>query len=371
MLTSWGHPIPRGSRSLIAALLVAVVASACGAAEKVSPQLAMRDAANTTSHAKQGTFTFSLVGTADDINAVLNEGAALSDEDRKGLRLLGSSHIALTTAQDQFGVDVKVGDIDHAVELRYVGKKLYARADVPGLVKLMEAPQSEVDATIQGLAANGFGFLKDAAAGKWLVADLGPLGDMLKGFAEQFAGAAGKAGGATTPSSVPTASQIKQVRDAVGKALRDNTSVAREKSDSTGDHYVVTVNSARNLYAALLPVLSQLPLPQQPPAATAIPDRPVTIDSWVKSGRIVRLELPINQFGQAGKGRVAVRLDISRDAGGVTAPPDAVPVDVAGLVRQFVQTMAGGLGGLGGLSGLPGMNQIPALTVPGQKGTTG
>ena len=56
----------------------------------------MRDAANTTVHAKQGTFTFSLIGSEDDLNAVLNEGAKLSDEDRLGLRLLGQSqHVSL------------------------------------------------------------------------------------------------------------------------------------------------------------------------------------------------------------------------------------------------------------------------------------
>jgi hypothetical protein len=329
--------------------------------------VAVRDAANTTVKAKQGTFTFSVVGREEDVNALLNEGAALTDEDRRALQVLGSSHIAVTTAQDQFGVDVKVGDIGHAVELRYVGQKLYVRADVPALAALMGTSTDEVNATVDGLAANGFGFLKDGAAGKWLVADLGPLGDMVKGFAERIAGGTGGAGTATS-SSAPGPSQIKQARDAIGKALRDNTSVARGKSDSTGDHYVVTVNSARNLYAAVLPVVSQLPLAQKLPAAGEIPDRPVAIDAWVKSGRIVRLELPLNQFGPAGQGPVAVRLDIDRDAGGVAPPADAVPVDVAGLVSRFMQTMSGGLAGL---NGLPGLNQVPGLSIPGLKGTTG
>ena len=75
----WGHPTPRVRRTAIAVVLAAVVLSGCGAAEKLSPQVAMRDAANSTAKARQGTFTFSLVGTEDDVNAVLNEGAALSD----------------------------------------------------------------------------------------------------------------------------------------------------------------------------------------------------------------------------------------------------------------------------------------------------
>src|SRR5438270_2007970 len=143
-------------RTLVAGVLATVVLSGCGAAEKLSPQVAVRDAANTTVKAEQGTFTFSVVGSEDDLNAVLNQGAALSDKDRLGLRLLGQSHVSLMTAADMFALDVKVGDIDHAVELRYVGKKLYARADVPAIAKLMGASPDEVNQTVQSLADQRF-----------------------------------------------------------------------------------------------------------------------------------------------------------------------------------------------------------------------
>jgi len=342
--------------SVVAAVLAATVLTGCGAGEKISPQLAVRDAANSTVKAKQGTFTFSIVGAESDLNTVLNDGAKLSEEDRKGLQLLSQSHISLTTAQNVFALDVKVGDIDHAVELRYVGKKLYVRADVPAIAKLMDAPAEEVNATVEGLAQAGFDFLKDAAAGKWLSADLGALGDTFKGLAQQFAGggATGGALAATTPASTPTASQFKQAKDAIGKALRDNTSIARQKGDSIGEHYVVTVNSLRGLYAAVLPVISQFPIPggAKPPAASEVPDRPVTIDAWLKGGRIVRLELPLNQFDtKSGQGRVAVRVDIARDASPVTAPADAVNVDVAGLLQKFVQAFMGGLSEISGATG--------------------
>jgi hypothetical protein len=349
-------------KGVFAALLAAVVLSGCGAAEKLSPQLAVRDAANTTVNAKQGTFTFSLVGSADDLNAVLNDGAALSAADRQGLALLGQSNIALSTAPGLFGLDVKVGGVDHAVEVRYVGQKLYARADVPAIANLMGTSPDQVNQAVQGLAAQGFGFLKDAAAGKWLVADLGPLSGMLKGFAGQFGGAGTGAVGSSTPSSSgPTPGQFQQARDAIGKALHDDTSVAKQGSDSTGDHYVVTVSSARNLYSAILPVFSQFPgAAGKLPAASEIPDRPVTIDTWVKGGRVVRLELPLNQFGTASAGRVAVRLDIDRDTPGVTAPADAVPVDVTGLLGKLVQGFSG-LSGASGLQGIPGLGDLGNL----------
>ncbi|HEY4409786.1 MAG TPA: hypothetical protein VGO87_07875 [Acidimicrobiia bacterium] len=347
---------------VIATVLAAMVLTGCGAGEKISPQLAMRDAANSTVKAKQGTFTFSIVGAESDLNAVLNEGAKLSEEDRKGLQLLSQSHISLTTAQDMFALDVKVGDVDHAVELRYVGKKVYLRADVPALVKLMGASPDEVNATVDGLAQNGFPFLKDAAAGKWLTADFGAMGDMFKGLAKQLAGGAGAGAPATTPTSAPTASQFKQAKDAIGKALRDNTSIAKQKGDDTGDHYLVTVNSLRGLYAAVLPVISQFPIPggARAPAASEVPDRPVAIDAWVKGGRIVRIEVPLNQFDtQAPPGRVAVRVDIARDASPVTAPADAVNVDIAGILQKAMQMFLGGMSEIPGMPGLPTGKGIP------------
>ena len=114
------------------------------------------------------------------------------------------------------------------------------------------------------------------------------------------------------------------------------------------------IGSKRDLlYAAVLPVVSQFPIPTgKPPAANEIPDRPVTVDAWVKSGRIVRLELPLNQFDtKSGQGRVAVRVDIARDASPVTAPADAVNVDVAGLLQKFVQAFMGGLSEISGATG--------------------
>ena len=86
----------------------------------------------------------------------------------------------------------------------------------------------------------------------------------------------------------------------------------------------------------------------------------MTIDTWVKSGRVVRLELPLNQFGTASAGRVAVRLDIDRDTPAVTAPAGAVPVDVTGLLGKLVQGFSG-LSGASGLQGIPGLGNLGNL----------
>jgi hypothetical protein len=350
-------------RFLVAAVLAAVVLSGCGAAEKLSPRVAVRDAAKSTAAQKEGTFTLSLVGSEADVNALLNEGAALTAEDRKGLNLVRMGHVTLSVAQGRFGLDVKAGDLDHAFELRYIDKKLYVRGDVAGIAKLAGASPEQVSEAVSGMSSQpGFGFLTAAAQGKWLTADFSRFGDVFKNFAQRFGGA-----GSTTPTSAAGAkaavpSQFQNLRDAIGKALTENLKVDRLKSDSVGDHYQGTVDSLRSFYAKIEPALkadlgSMVPSGEALPPASEVPDKPASMDVWVKDGRVVRLELPLAQFSPkpVTAGPVALRIDIDRQAANVTAPPDAVDVDVLGLLGKFFGGLGSFLQGVGGApGGVPG-----------------
>jgi len=349
-------------RFLVAAVLAAVVFSGCGAAEKLSPRVAVRDAAQSTAAQKEGTFTLSLVGSEADVNALLNEGATLTAEDRKGLNLVRTGHITLSVAQGRFGLDVKAGDLDHAFELRYIDKKLYVRGDVAGIAKLAGASPEQVNEAVSGMSSQeGFGFLTAAAQGKWLSADFSRFGDVFKNLAQRFGGAESTTPSSSTASSGDKAavpSQFKVLRDAIGKALTEDVKIDRLKSDSVGDHYKGTVDSLRSFYAKIEPALKadlgrMVPSGEALPPASQIPDKPASIDVWVKSGRVVRLEIPLAQFSPkpVTAGPVALRIDIDHTAAGVTAPPDAVDVDVVGLLGKFF----GGLGNfLGGMTGAPG-----------------
>jgi hypothetical protein len=78
------------------------------------------------------------------------------------------------------------------------------------------------------------------------------------------------------------------------------------------------------------------------------------MDVWVKSGRVVRVEIPLAQFSPkpVTTGPVALRIDIDRLAGGVTAPTDATDVDVVGLLGKFFGGLGSFLDGMKG--GVPG-----------------
>ncbi|MEW6473304.1 MAG: hypothetical protein AB1679_13615 [Actinomycetota bacterium] len=356
MIILRGHPAPRGiRRAVIAAVLSAVVLAGCGAAEKLSPRVAVREAAERTANQKEGTFRLSVVGSENDLNALFNDGAPLTDEDRAGLDILRNGHIAISTAKDRFGLDVKAGDLEHAFELRYIDRKLYARADIAGLAKLFSESPDEINKTLSELASqDGFGFISAAAAGQWIVADLSTVTGLFDNLRRQFGG--------DTESSTPAPtgaeklpSEFQALKDAVGKALSEDVSIKELKSDDAGDHYLATVSSLRGFYAKVRPALAQqqtMPFGGQLPEVGDVPDKPASLDVWVKGGRVSRLELDLAQLAGTtpapNTGRVALRLDIDREAAGVTAPSDAVSVDVAGLLGKLFSQFGSSLEGVGG-----------------------
>lgn len=347
-------------RAVIAGVLSALVLAGCGAAEKLSPRVAVREAAKRTANQQEGTYRLSLVGSDSDLNALFNEGAPLTDEDRAGLNVLRNGHIAVSTGDDRFGLDVKAGDLEHAFELRYVDQKLYARADIAGLAKLFSESPDEINRQLSEMAGQeGFGFLSAAAAGKWIVADLSTLSGLFDGLAQQFGGATGSSIPVpTAPQEVP--SKFQALKDAIGTALTEDVSIEELESDDAGDHYLATVTSLRGFYAKVRPALAEagaLPFGGQLPAASDVPDKPAALDVWIKDGRVSRLEVDLAQFvptPPAKAGRVALRLDIGRDAGGVTTPSDAVTVDVAGLLGRLFSQFGSFLEGAGGLEGITG-----------------
>lgn len=358
MLTSWGHPKPR-RHALIAAVVTALVIAGCAAAEKLSPRVAVREAFESTASQQEGSFELSLVGSEEDLNALFENGAPLTEEDRQGLNLLRNGHIALSNGNDKFALDIKAGDLEHAFELRYVDKKLYARADVAGLAKLFGTSPEEVNENISGLASQpGFEFLAAAAAGKWLEVDFSTLKGLFEGLGKEFGFEPGEGSTPAPTADATIPGEYQAIKDAIGKAMSEDVTVEKLKSDNAGDHYLAKVASMQAFYAKVRPVFDQhmagLPYANELPSASVVPDKPGSLDVWVKDGRVSRLELDLAQFAPAppaGAGRVALRLDIDREASSVSVPSDAVTVDLAGLLQRFMSRFGQFLQGVGaGLS---------------------
>jgi hypothetical protein len=331
-------------RSTALAALAAIVLAACGAAQTLAPRVALREAVKATAAQAGTALTFGLVGSEADINTLLNQGKELSAEERKGLAALRTSRLTVSTdrgadtvspADDRFAVDLTLGDVAHAVEIRMVDKVLYARADVAGLARQFDADPASVDKAVAGAGAAGLGFLSEAAAGHWISTDLSPLVQQ----------------GNWALPGVPglPAGGIAGLIEAAKATFGQDVAIARLKPDDTGDHYGLTV-PLRRVYERLLPAIGGLtgglPGAGAVPPLDAVPDRSVTADAWVSGGRIVRGELDLSQFaeqGSAGKpaGRVALRVDIAELQGGVKAPEGAVKVDFSEIFSRLAGAVPG------------------------------
>lgn len=316
-------------------VVMGLAVAACGkAAEVVAPRLAVREAAHSTFDDHRGRFTLSVVGDDADLSSLLQRTG-----DSQFLDLLRKSKIVVsvdggdqdTLDDDRFALNLDLGNVDHAVELRMVDKTMYLRGDVAGMARLFEADASDVSKLVDGARAAGIDFVADAVAGKWLSLDLAPLEAMAKG-------AAGGSGGQLPEMGSP---QFSKLFDAVSAAFGEDVDVTRLGQEDAGEHYRLDV-ALQQVYERLAPVLGELfPVPGMGalPPATEVPARQVSLDVWTSDGRIKRAELELGQFApQPPTGRVALRVDIDGLDGGIQAPNDAVKVDVMGI---FSRLMAG------------------------------
>jgi hypothetical protein len=332
-------------RSAALLSLFALVLAACGAAQVLAPRVALREAAEATFDQGRTTMTVTLVGAEKDVNTLLNEGKALTADDRRGLDLLRSSRLVISTDRgadatsvkdDRSAFKLKLGDVDDALELRMIGGILYARADVAGVRKLFDVPEATVAQVVAGARQAGFGFVADAAAGRWLEADLNFLQSGTK---------PGAGGGTALPGLAGPGDERRRLTDAFTAAWGQDVKVTRLAADGTGDHYRLDV-PMRRVYERLLPALGGLPgvpgLNGLPPAAQ-VPDRTASADVWVADGRIVRGEFDLAQFASEKAARVALRVDISPLRDGIKAPADAVKVDV----KEIASRLFGGFPGAG------------------------
>ncbi len=321
-------------RRIGAVVVVSCLAlAACGrAAEVVAPEIAVREAAQSTFDGHRGRFTLSLVGDVADLATL----APASEEDRRVIEVLRTSKVVISVDggdkadlnDDAFSLEVDLGDVDHAVEFRVVNKKIYLRGDAAGIARLVEARDGALPALVAGAQQAGLGFVADVVSGKWISVDLAPLESMAKG-------AMGEQGGEVPELGT---AQLDKILEAVSATFGTDVDVKRLEQEAAGRHYRLTV-PVRRVYERLAPVFGELfPMPGfQAPPAGEVPDRSVSLDLWTEDGRVHRAELDLGQFApQPPAGRVALRVDIDTLDGGIKAPVDAVEVNVMQIFSQLL-----------------------------------
>jgi hypothetical protein len=321
-------------------LITGLAAGACGAAEIAAPRIALRQAAAQVADAQRSSFTVSFAGQEADAIALFSEGEEdVTAEDRQEMTTLFHSQLSMVMDQgadradpkdDASDMDVRVGDVEHAFQLRQVDGKIYARADVRKLVPVFGGTAADINSFLADAKGMGFDFLPGAVDGGWLAIDVAPLESFAKGLAKS---AGSDMFGGLDPTNLD-AGVFKPLLSAITGAYGSDVEVERLSSDASGQHYRLAA-SARRLYERLLPELKKLPMladlaDEEFPPSADVPDERYELDVWVADRHITRAEFNLSQFVPAAHrpGPVVLRVDVNTHPDGIAAPAKSELLDI-------------------------------------------
>jgi len=342
--------------------LALVTTAACGSSSSggggstanLSPAAAFAKGRTAIGKANAVTFTLKLDVTADQILALDHSSGGKMTADQAAAVAQGNVILAIKSAGGTLasqankglgggvvGLDVNAGGAPGLLQLRYLGKDLYVRADVAKYFQFTKANKAPLTSLTAHLPP-ALSFVKDAIAGKWIKL---PIQDILKTV---------KSSG-LIPQATKSASpeQFNALRQALSNIFDKDVTTTRVGADPLGDHLQLTGSSrtlATDFVSAIKGSISSIPGAGTAFSsfdATTVPDRQITVDIFVKDGALSTIKLDLTQFASAadkarfGDKPLFVELGIARSAT-VDAPSGAVNVDIA--------TLLGSLGGLfGGL----------------------
>ena len=327
-----------------------------GSTANLSPVAAFAKARAAIGKANAVTMTFKLDITAEQMLALDHSSGGHMTADQAAAVAGGNVVLAIKSAGGTLGsqaskglggglvgLDVNAGGAPGLLQLRYLGKDLYVRADVAKYFQLTKADKSPLTSLTAHLPP-ALSFVKDAIAGKWIKL---PIQDILKAI---------KSSG-IIPQATKSASpdQFNALRQALSNIFDKDVTTTRVGPDPLGDHLQLTGSSrtlATDFVSAIKGSVSSIPGAGTAFSsfdATTIPDRQVTVDVFVKDGALSTIKLDITQFASAadkaqfGNKPLFVDLGIVRSAT-VAAPSGAVNVDIATLLGSL-GSLFGGLGG--------------------------
>lgn len=316
---------------------VGLLAAACGGSSKssgtpASPQAAVSQAVSAFRTGKSGKITATVFGSAADLKAVFGSSQNKAGQSSPASidKLIGDSRVELafergsTPTNGKFELNGVVDGVDKAVHVVYDGGIVYIRAD---LKTLSSASGTNLAKDAQSLSTE-LPFVKTIVAGNYISLD--------------FTSGTGKA---VAPALLGGLGKLPALFDS---ALTSGTTVTKVGSDSTGDHYRV-VGQSQQFVREVEAGISSLPAPLPSLLnglvgdVNKIPNTPVTIDVWLSGTTLKQMELDLRQFDQGAGGPanpVGLRLAFSGSSGGISAPSNATPVDLAGLAPLL--SMLGG-----------------------------
>lgn len=320
--------------AVAAALLTTLVAGACGAApDGPGEQISFEDAIDAALNEEAYEIQVRLVGNQDVVAAFMDDGYTDPEDNARYTAILLDSVLGMTFSKDgTFAADVKIGDIEHAVEMRASGKTMAARGEVTRIAELFGATPAEIEEGLAFFREMGKGNLADALLdGTWIKADLGPMESFFKGM--------GGAAGAGMPDLFAMQEESEKLLEAVSGMFTGLVKSEFVATEDAGHHHRLTANT-KELIEAFIPVMEDFYGDLIPASEFAdmgdVPDRDVKADAWIKDGRLSRLELDLTQFdAEHTAGPVTLRIDLPADPKDVSMPDDGVDFDVMEIMGSF------------------------------------
>src|SRR5687767_1452555 len=250
--------------------LIAGIAGVACAGAAMAPELSVMKAASELGDAPRAGYTLSLHADKDALqkfnDALVEAGSEAMETPeafKDSLAFIDSSINLVwdkgdtdATEDDAIALRVDIDDMDDAVELRFVGGTLYARAQARRLADYFGAPAGTIEGFLADAKGTGFDFLDDAVDGDWLAHDLDPIVSFFKGMAGNGAFEDSFGGGFGLSELRPE--MLEDVVDSFSKVYGNDVDVTKGTLDGPGTHYQLSA-SARDLYEGLEPMLEDLP----------------------------------------------------------------------------------------------------------------
>lgn len=324
-------------------IALALLLGACGGGDaevQEDPKGALEEALDNLGDYEGVRLTVSMGADTEDLVAA-SEGDLTEEDAQKILdsSLVISSKEGESADDAQFEMVANVAGHDRAVELKGIGKTIYARADVEALVEEFGGDTSEIDAARRQFGSQpGFEFVGPAIDGEWISVE--GLEDVIQQFTGQSI--------PETPSE-----EDQELVKGFADALKQNVSAEAGDREGPGGHVVATVplRSTYEEFSKLASQLGQVPTGAGLPPASEVPDENIELDIWIDGGHIKQVEFDFVKLARSlgedadipeDVDRLAVRLGIEEFTDDVEAPDDATSIDL----QQLMQGFLGGMGGM-------------------------